>query len=104
MVTKAMHDDTGKSGVDQIPPYILLELGEVYSFGSKKYGRGNWLLGIEWSRFYGSVLRHLLAFWMGEDYDEESHLSHLAHAMWGIAALRHFQVYDLGEDDRWQPK
>ena len=96
----ANHFSEGKPGVDQIPPQVLLELGRVYEYGQKKYGRDNWLKGTAWSEFYGSALRHVLKWWGGEDIDPESGLPHLSHAMWNIVALEHFQMQHLGVDNR----
>ena len=97
---KASHFSADKSGVDQIPVEILLEWGQVFTMGAKKYGRDNWKSGTDWHEFYGSALRHLFAFWKGEDNDPESGLSHLAHAIWNIGAIRYYQLHSLGEDSR----
>lgn len=97
---RALHFSEGKSGVDQISAEVLLEWGDVFTYGEKKYARDNWLQGNDWHEFYGSVMRHLLAFWGGEDIDPESGLSHLSHAIWNLGALRYFQLHGLGEDDR----
>lgn len=98
--SKASHFSADKSGVDQIPVEILLEWGQVFTMGAKKYGRDNWKSGTDWHEFYGSALRHLFAFWKGEDNDPESGLSHLAHAIWNIGAIRYYQLHQLGEDSR----
>lgn len=97
---KALHYDTGKSALDQIPPEALLALGDVYAYGEKKYNRNNWRKGNEWYKFYGSALRHLLRWQNGEDIDSESGLPHLAHAMWNVVTLMYFQNHNLGEDTR----
>lgn len=97
---KALHYSSGKSGVDQLPPDILLELGEIYAYGEKKYARNNWLNGNDWHEFIGSALRHIYRWMDGEDIDPESNLPHLAHAAWNIMTLRYYQRHDLGNDDR----
>ena len=97
---KALHDSEDKSGVDQIPVDVLLEWGQVYTFGAKKYGRDNWRKGTDWHEFYGSVLRHLFAFWGGEDIDPESGQSHIVQGIWNLGTLRYYQLHDLGKDDR----
>jgi len=97
---RALHYSGGKSGVDQIPPEILLELGSIYTYGERKYARSNWKKGNNWSEFYGSALRHLFAFWSGEEFDPESGKPHLAHALWNITTLRYFQRHELGTDNR----
>ncbi len=103
ILTRAAHFSEDKSGVDQIPVDVLMEWGQVYTFGASKYGRNNWKLGTEYHEFYASALRHLFAFWGGEDIDPESGLSHLVHALWNIAAIRHYQNKGLGTDDRDNP-
>ena len=116
-MTNALHYSDGKSGVDQIPPEILLELGEIYTYGAFKYGRDNWKAGTNWHEFYGSALRHLFAYWSGQDYDhcddsegcegrlaarckKHSRMHHLAHALWNIGTLRYYQMNGLGVDTR----
>ena len=97
----AKHFSEGKSGVDQIPPQVLLELGRVYAMGEQKYGRDNWRQGTAWHEFYGSALRHILRWQSGEDLDDESGLPHLSHAIWNLVALQHFQMNGIGTDDRY---
>jgi hypothetical protein len=53
-----------------------------------------------YSRCYASLLRHLQAFWMGIDLDEESGLYHTAHVVWNAMALLQYQLMRTGEDDR----
>lgn len=79
----------------------LLELGKVAGFGAQKYAAYNYLKGYEWSLSYNACLRHLVAFWMGEDRDPESGLPHLAHAMWHCSAMLSFSIRGLGTDDRY---
>lgn len=98
--TVASHFSAGKPGVDQIPVDALLEWGRVYTYGEAKYGRDNWRKGLPWHEFYGSILRHLFKWWDGEDIDPESHLPHMAHALWNVGALMHFQANGIGTDDR----
>ena len=97
---KALHYSGGKSGVDQIPPEVLIELGDVFTYGEKKYARDNWKQGNDWHEFIGSALRHMYAFQMGREIDSESGLPHLAHALWNVVALRYYQLHGLGNDDR----
>ena len=100
---KTSHFSEDKSGVDQIPVEVLLEWGDVFTMGTAKYGRNNWKSGTDWHEFYGSALRHMFAFWKGEDNDPESGLSHLAHALWNIATIRYYQMHVLGDDSRDVP-
>lgn len=97
---RALHFSEGKPGVDQIPAEVLIEWGQVFTYGEQKYGRDNWRQGNDWHEFYGSALRHIFAFWGGEDIDPESGMPHLAQAIWNLGALRYFQLHGLGADDR----
>lgn len=97
---KALHYSADKPGVDQIPPDVLLEWGDIFTYGAKKYARDNWRKGTEWHEFYGSALRHLARFWGGEDIDPETGLPHLVHALWNCGALRYYQLHGVGTDDR----
>lgn len=95
--------DAGKSGVDMIPAEVLVELGNLYTYGAKKYTRDNWRRGMNYSRMYASLMRHLLAFWSGEAMDAEG-FHHLDAVIWGAVGLRYFELYPdtyAGFDDRW---
>jgi len=85
--TGTKHDEN-KTRLDLIPPETVEALGKVLTFGCKKYSANNWRLGIDYSRVYSAIQRHLNAFW-GEasDIDEESGLSHLSHALCGLSFL-----------------
>ena len=63
------------------------ELGLVCGFGAQKYDDDNWRKGYSWRLSFGAMLRHIHAFWRGEDNDPESGLSHLAHAAWHCMVL-----------------
>jgi hypothetical protein len=72
--------------------------------GAIKYDDTNYLKGFNWRLSHGAMLRHINEWAMGNSYDEESGLHHLAHAMWHCAALQLFEWHDLGTDDRIEPK
>lgn len=73
------HSLVPKEGIDVI--------AEVFAFGATKYADHNWRRGYEWSKSYDAMLRHLTAWWSGEDVDPESGLSHLGHAGFHMMAL-----------------
>ncbi len=90
-----------KLPMELIPPETLIGYAEVMRMGAKKYAPNNWLLGIKYSRLYAATLRHLLLWFMGEDLDKESGLSHLKHTFWNIGALITFVERKRTElDDR----
>lgn len=92
--------DEGKPEFHLIPADALRELGKVYTSGAKKYAPYNWERGMNWSRCYNSLLRHLYAFWEGEKHDAETGHHHMAHAAWNAIALLAYSVRGIGVDDR----
>ena len=98
--TGAMKADGRKPRTDLLPPLPLLDIAEVLEFGSRKYADRNWERGFAWGRPYGALLRHLLQWWAGEDLDEETGMSHLAHAGCDLLMLLEFTHTEAGTDDR----
>ena len=95
----------GQKGVkderfDLVPVEPLEELARVYGWGAKKYADHNWARGYKWGYSYGACLRHLNAFWRGEERDQESGLLHLAHAAWHCLTLMWYVIHKAGTDDR----
>jgi hypothetical protein len=82
--------DGAKPRLDLLPPDVLEGFAAVMTVGAKKYGDHNWRSGMRWGRHYAAALRHLFAWWRGEDLDPETGLPHLDHAMCCIAFLRHY--------------
>jgi hypothetical protein len=72
--------DAAKTRMDLLPPRPLVEIAEILTFGAEKYAAYNWSQGIAFSRLFAAMLRHLWAWWGGEDCDRETGKSHLAHA------------------------
>jgi len=89
-----------KPRVDLIDPTFIVGLGMVLGEGAKKYDAENWRLGSAWSERYGSLQRHLQAWWAGETLDEESGQSHLYHAATNAMILAYWQLCSRGTDDR----
>jgi len=85
-----------------IDPLALLELAKIGGFGAEKYERFNYLKGFRYSLAFDAMMRHALLFWSGEDIDEESGLSHAAHAAWQALCLVSFSLRGLGTDDRFK--
>jgi hypothetical protein len=97
-------DDQGKLRYDLIPAGPLQELANVYTYGAGKYADRNWENGIKWGRIFAAIMRHLWAFWRGEDFDKESGQLHLAHAAWGCFALLEYGGTKQELDDRPKQK
>jgi hypothetical protein len=79
--------NAGKPRIDLVAPSILTAIGEVAAFGASKYGDRNWEKGMEFGKVYASLMRHLIAWWQGEEKDAESGLPHLCHIAWNVQAL-----------------
>ena len=99
--------DSDKPRMDLIRPEFTLALGEALAYGAKKYEepRGetpNYLKGngFNYSTIIASLERHIAAFKMGQDIDEESSLSHLAHAAVNLMFLHTYSLCEKGVDDR----
>jgi hypothetical protein len=96
----AMKDTSGKMRLDLINPVALAEIAAVRSFGATKYADWDWCKGRDWSDYYAAVLRHMLAWYAGEDNDLESGLPHLAHAATTLTFLLEFAHTGAGTDNR----
>lgn len=90
--TQGMKNDEGKNRLDLIEPRFIEGVGEVLTFGAKKYEPNNWQkVEDAENRYYAAALRHLMAWRRGEKIDLESGLSHLKHAATNIMFLLHFE-------------
>jgi hypothetical protein len=100
-VNRAVKYDQDKPDYSLLPPEALEEMSKVLTYGAKKYAPHNWAKGMDWSRLYSAMNRHIWAWWNGEDNDKETGLSHLAHAMCCLAFLISLDKRGVGEDNRW---
>lgn len=75
-----------KPRYDLIPLHPLYRLAMHYTNGAVKYGEHNWTKGMELSRFYASLFRHMTA-WAEGDRSED----HLGAVAWNAFALMHFE-------------
>lgn len=95
-----LRKDEGKPRTDLIPTDALLELSKLYAVGATKYADRNWERGMPFSKVYGPLTRHLFKWWMGENIDSESGLSHMTHVAWNAIALMTYEIRHIGIDDR----
>lgn len=68
-----------KIRMDLLPLEEIEDIAKVLTAGAKKYGENKWQKlpnGIE--RYRGALLRHLVAYYKGEDIDEDTGCYHLA--------------------------
>lgn len=94
--------DAEKVRVDLLDPEWLEQVGQVLTFGAKKYAAHNWRGGISYSRLIGAMLRHTFAILRGEDVDHESGLPHSAHASCCLMFLSWMMTHRKDLDDRYK--
>jgi hypothetical protein len=99
--TGAVKHDGLKPRVDLIPSEVIFAMGSMFRHGATKYADRNWEKGMKWSRVFGSTMRHLWAWWGGEDIDPESKQPHLYSAACCIAMLIAYRERKVGSDDRY---
>jgi hypothetical protein len=91
----------GKPRFGLIPPYPLYRLAMHYTNGAKKYGENNWTKGIQSSRTWESLERHVQAYKEGDKSED-----HLAAIAWNAFALiwtekEKPELHDLAEYLCW---
>ena len=93
-------------GAHKVPPHVvpcgvLLEIALGMLEGSCKYGAHNYrAVGVRASIYYDATMRHLMAWWEGEDNDPDSGLSHIIKAITTLVVLRDSMHADNWVDDR----
>jgi hypothetical protein len=100
--SRGLKFDQDKVRMDLVPPVAVTWIAKILTFGAKKYGDRNWEQGIKYGRVYAAALRHLFAWWGGEEKDPETGESHIAHALCCLAFLAHYTNggYSSEFDDR----
>lgn len=94
--------DTGKPPLSLLSTEWLLEVARVLEYGKKKYAAHNWRKGIQFSRLLDAAQRHILAFNDGENLDQDTRLSHLAHASCCLMFLYETSIIKPDMDDRFK--
>lgn len=92
--------NSGKVRLTLVPLHLLAGAARVLIWGTRKYAPWNWAKGGAWSTPMDCLLRHLIKWWFfGEDYDADSGLHHLDHAMCNLLFLIHYRdTYHEGDD------
>lgn len=91
-----------KPRLELLPSAALEQIAEVLTYGAAKYDANNWCRGARWGRYFAALLRHVFAWWRGEDRDAETGFSHLAHAGCCLLFLMEYQRNGWGTDDRFR--
>jgi hypothetical protein len=84
-----------------IPAQVMAEIGLAMLEGARKYSRHNYrVAGVRASVYYDAAMRHLTAWWEGQDIDPASGLPHVVKALASLTVLRDAQINQKCEDDR----
>lgn len=90
-----------KAPMSTVSAAVLAELGVAMLEGAVKYGKFNArVLGVRSSVYYDATMRHLLAWFEGEDIDPDSGLSHVTKAIASLVVLRDAMIHKNVTDDR----
>ena len=96
----AVKSDQSKPDMSLIPRAAKVGIALAMMDGEKKYGRYNYLEGMDWSRLIGAADRHLSAFNDGENDASDSNLNHLYHAAANLCMLIEYYEKGIGNDNR----
>lgn len=104
MKTEAVKADSGKMDWSLLPIESVEEIIKVLEFGATKYDDWNWATGegFKYTRVFNATMRHLWAWFKGEDNDPETGISHWAHAGCNVLFMLHFikNKHRYNQDDR----
>jgi hypothetical protein len=90
-----------KAPMSTVPATVMAEIGVAMLEGASKYGRHNYrAVGVRGSVYYDGTMRHLMAWWEGEDIDADSGLSHITKAIASLVVLRDAMIQGKFTDDR----
>jgi len=90
-----------KAPMSTVPASVLAEIGVAMLEGASKYGRHNYrAVGVRGSVYYDGTMRHLMAWWEGEDLDPDSGMSHITKAITSLVVLRDAMMQGKFTDDR----
>lgn len=93
-------------GIKKVPMHVLsmpvlMEMALGMHEGARKYGSHNFrVAGVRASVYYDAAMRHLGAWWEGQDIDPDSGLSHITKTLSCLHVLRDAMMNDMWNDDR----
>lgn len=90
-----------KTPIDLVPPSAIRQCALAFKLGAEKYGPYNWRTKtVSSSTYMAAAMRHIMAWWDGENEDPESGASHLGHAMACMAILLDAEAQGRLNDNR----
>lgn len=92
---------TSKVPMSTVPGPVMMEVGLAMLEGARKYGRHNYrAYGARGSVYYDAAMRHILAWWEGQDIDPDSGLSHISKCIATLVVMRDTMINGKLVDDR----
>lgn len=92
---------TGRIPLHLIPDGALAWVAMAFHEGATKYDPFNWrTAGVRASTYVAGARRHIGKWFNRVDYDEKSHVHHLANAIAGLMIVLDAEVQGLLTDDR----
>lgn len=90
-----------KAPLSTLPMPVMFEIAAGMLEGACKYGRHNYrVIGVRSSIYYDATMRHLAAWWEGQDIDPDSGIHHVSKAIASLVVLRDAMLQDKVHDDR----
>lgn len=88
-------------GVFQYFPRAVQAVGDISTFGARKYAWAGWE-GVEdgFARYSDAMVRHLAKEGAGELVDPDSGLLHAAHTAWGAMARLELLLREMENEDK----
>lgn len=83
-------NDSGKLQWSLLPFNELKDVVKALMLGARKYTPDNWKKCDDVTRYKDALMRHVISYICGETIDDESHISHLAHAVCNCLFLMYF--------------
>jgi len=101
MTNSGIKYDGEKPKMHLLPPKAIKEVSKVLTFGADKYDEENWrkLEDLQ-NRYSSGALRHIFAHLDNSDLDEESGLSHLAHAICCLLFKLEIELEEKDKEER----
>lgn len=96
-------------GVNKLPYHLWPQVATAHGSlalleGALKYGRSNWrAIGVRSSVYFDAAMRHLIAWFEGEDMAPDSDVHHLGHALACLAIILDARAAGKLNDDRMFP-
>lgn len=89
-----MKDDKNKLQWELLPYDAIEEIVKIMTHGAIKYEPDNWKK-VAPERYFGALMRHLVADVKGESFDKDSGFLHLSHATTNIIFLLWLRMKEL---------